>query len=267
MYRAVHILAILIFTLLGCKTEFEQVRTSNDPNLMLATADKYYEDGEYNRAIVLYELLVPAFRGKAEAEGLYFNFANAQFKNGNYILASHYFKTFSDTYTGSPMREMAMYHIALSEFMQSPRFQLDQSNSSKSIDAFQAFINNYPESEWVSEANEYMDELRSKMETKAFESGKLYYNLKNYSSAIQNLENMLKDFPGSDKSEEALYLIVKASKDWADNSIYTRQQERYTETKDRCLLFEKKYPQSEQLEDIRKINTQCQKAINNLTNG
>lgn len=262
-----YILFFTVLTLCACKTEFERIRSSGDAQRMYKSALEYYDKGEYTRAITLFELIIPSFRGKAEAEKLYYTYADAHFKDGSFILSSHYFKTFSDTYTASPKREEAMFMTAYSEYKLSPRIKLDQSSSSKAIDAFQVFVNTYPESEKVPLANRYMDELRKKMELKSFETAMLYYQMKNYSSAIKSFENLLRDYPGSEKAEEALFLIAKASREWADNSIFTRQQERFTETIERCDLFKKKYPRSEYIDKINDYKNKCQEALKDIKNG
>ena len=102
------------------------------------------------------------------------------------------------------------------------------------------------------------------MEQKAFDAGKLYYDMSNYSSAVVSLENMLKDFPGSDKEEEVRYLIAKSSYDLAINSIYTRQEERYNQTIDKCDVFIKKHPESDFINEILKFRSNSQEAIKNL---
>lgn len=268
MFRLIqYSLVFMAILMMACKSDFERVRTSGDAAQMAVTAKELYANGDYNKAIILYELIIPAYRGKSEAETLNYEFADAHFKNSNFILSSHYFKTFADTYTSSPKREEALFLSALSEYKQSPRYKLDQSNSSKAIDAFQLFVNSYPNSDKVKDSNKYMDELRKKMEIKAFENGKLYYHLRNYSSAIQSLQNMLKDYPESEQAEEALYLIAKASKEWSDNSYFVFQQERYNETIKRCELFMKKYPRSEYAENINNYKQKCQEALNKFKNG
>lgn len=258
---------VILIGLASCKSDFERIRTSNDVELMFKQADAYVEEEEYNKAILLYEMIIPAYRGKTEAEELNYKFADTHFKNGNYILSSHYFKTFADTYTSSPKREEALYLTAYSEFRQSPFTELDQGSSKAAIEAFQLFVNTYPDSDRVKDSNKYMDDLRAKLEEKAFSAGMLYYNLKNYSSAIQTFENMLKDYPGSDLSEEALYLIAKASHEWADKSIFTRQEERFNKTVKRCDLYLKKYPESENSERIVNYKNKCLEAINSFKNG
>ena len=234
---------------------------------MYSTADTLALNGEYTKAILLYELIIPAYRGKVEAEQINYKFADAHFKNRNYILSSHYFKTFADTYTTSPLREEALYLSALSEYYQAPKYKLDQTNSTAAMEAFQLFVNSYPDSDKIGEVNNYVDELRRKLEQKAFEAGKLYYNLRNYNSAIQTLSNMIKDYPGSQYTEEALFLKVKSYYEWADRSIYTRQIERFTETLDQCQIFSKKYPESEYSVEVDNYVIKCQEALNRFENG
>ena len=109
--------------------------------------------------------------------------------------------------------------------------------------------------------------MQKKQEKKAFEAGKLYYNLKNYNSAIQTLENMLKDYPGSSYTEEAQYLIAKAYYEWASRSIYARQAERFSEGITNCDLFIKRYPESGYVPEVTEFKNKCREAINELENG
>lgn len=257
--------ALLMLT--ACRTEFEGIRTSGDAERMLEAANKYFEDEEYTKAITLYELIIPVYRGKAEAEDIAFNFASANFLNGNYTLSSHYFKNFASTFGASPRKEDAMFNSAMSFYNQSPRYKLDQGSTEEAMEAFQIFANTYPESERVKECNKYIDELRQKLEKKAFESGKLYYLTRNYSSSIKALENMLKDYPDAKEAEDARFLIVKASIDWANNSIFLRQEERYMKTLDRIDSFFKRHPESEKSEEMTSFKTKCEAEINKIKNG
>jgi len=257
----------LLILSIGCRSNFEQIRTSGDPTKMYEKANAYFEEGEYSKAISLYELIIPSFRGKAEAEQIAFQFAKANYLRGSFTSSSHYFRSFAETFRASPNREEAMFLSAYSNYKLSPRHKLDQAATQKAIDDFQIFVNTFPNSERISECNQYIDQLRVKLEEKAFDSGKLYFQTRNYSSAIQTLENMLKDFPDSSRSEEARYLIVKASLDWADNSIFTRQEERYKKTVERCTSYIKRHGNSERSEEVISYKDKCEKQINSFQNG
>ena len=257
----------LVFVISSCRSDFERIRTSGDAELMLTTADTLFINEEYGKANILYEMIIPAFRGKSQAEEIAYNFAHGHYLDGSHVLSSHYFKAFADTYSSSPRKEEALYLSAISYYKLSPRYQLDQSDSQKAIDAFQSFVNAYPESPKVGEANDFIDLLRQKMELKAFDSGKMYYRTRNYGSSIQSLENMLKDYPDSSYDEAARYIIVKSSMDWANNSVYTKKEERYKKTVTRAAAYLKKHTEKERSDEIISIKSKCEQELNKIQNG
>ena len=69
----------------------------------------------------------------------------------------------------------AEYLYAYSLYKESPNSNLDQSSTVEAISAMQNFINKYPYSEYSINANEIIDELQIKLETKNFENAKQYY--------------------------------------------------------------------------------------------
>jgi len=258
---------VILFSVLflsSCKTSFEKARTSNDPPRIYKAALAYYDAEEYRNAQSLFELVIPYYRGKAEAEELFYKYAYAHYYLGEYILANHYFTSFAKTFFNSEKREEADYMAAYSNMEMSPNHRLDQSYSQKAIEEFQQFTNKYPQSERVALCNQHIDEMRDKLELKAYEQGKLYYDLKNFNSAIASFDNMLKDFPESDKALEVRYLIVKSSYEWAVNSIYEKKEERFNETIKRYKQFIYKYPSSGYNKELEDINKDAKESLKNL---
>ena len=68
--QTILLLGIAMF-LRSCKSTYEQVRTSNDPVKIMEEANKLYQDEDYYKAQALYELVIPFFRGKKEAQDLF----------------------------------------------------------------------------------------------------------------------------------------------------------------------------------------------------
>lgn len=259
----------LIFTFLlteGCRTEFEQIRTSNDPAVILKQAHAFFDAGDNDKSQILYELAIPAYRGKEEAEKIYYNYATTYFNQGQYLLSSHYFQKFVETYTYSEQREDAEFMIAKSYYQLSPNHQLDQSHSDKAIESLQYFINSYPDTKNAALANKLIDEIRAKLELKAYEEGKLYYDIKAYESAIQSFENMLKDFPETPRREEIKYLIAKSSFIWAENSVYEKKEDRFLICLDKCKQYLKRFEKSKNARDIRKYIDKSEQEIKKLNN-
>lgn len=256
--------ALLAFS--ACKSEFEKVRTSGDPAIILKRADDYYAEEEYQKAQTLYELVNASYRGKAEAEDIHFKYAYTYYYLRQYLLAAHWFKNFAQTYGGSSKRQDAEFMAAYSYYQMSPTFRLDQTYSLKAIDEFQLFINAYPNSPRVEECNKLIDEMRLKMERKAFEEGRLYYDIRQYQAAMQSFENLLRDFPETDRVDEVRYMIIKSSFLMAENSFVDKQQERYKDTFTWAEEFLARFPESQYAKEVSTILNNSKKKLNQLDN-
>ncbi len=248
--------SVLVLSILfasSCKSEFEKLRATADPDTLYKSAFEYYEKEEYLKAQTLFELIINNLRGKVEAEKVYFYYANTHYKLRKYILASYYYKNFSSTFPNSQYREEADFMSAFANYQLSPSFRLEQSSTEQSIDEFQLFVNTYPNSPRVEEANKLIDQMRIKLERKAYEQAELYFNLRQYQSATHTFENMLKDFPDTRQAEKIRYMIVQSSYLLAENSIFERQKERFEETIKYSNTFIYKYPNSKYVKEVKSI--------------
>jgi len=261
------VLGLVLLLGSGCRSEFERVRTSGDPQLLLDKANFYFEAEEYQKAQTLYELVIGPFRGTQEAEQISFRYAYTYYYTEQYILASYYFKNFSSTYGGSNLREEADFMAAYSNYRLSPIFRLDQSYSQKAIEAFEEFANLYPNSERVAQSNALIDEMRAKLELKEFEAAKLYMDLRRYPSAIRSFDNLLIEFPETKRAEEIRYFIAKSAFESAKGSFVELQKERYEECKERCKLFQRRYPESRFIQEVNEFMEQSENRLNELQDG
>lgn len=254
--------AVLLLGLSACKSEFEQIRTSGDGEVIYKKALEYYEVEEYQKAQTLLELAINNYRGKREAEDIYYKYAYTYYYLGRYILASYYFRNFVQTYGASDLREEADFMAAYSNYQLSPSYRLDQTYTEKAIDELQLFINTYPTSERVEECNSLINEMRLKLEKKAFEEGRLYLDLRHYQSAVHSFENMLKDFPETTNAAQVRYLIIRANYLFAENSVATRQSERYQETVDLATEFLDRYASTAFADEVLTILEDSKKKLN-----
>ncbi len=256
---------LTVSTLYACKSSFEQVRLSNDPERILKESIKYYDKGEYLRAQTLMELVLNQYRGTRQGEELFFKYAYTHYHLGNYALAATYFTNFSSTFAYSSFTEEADFMTAYSYYKQSPTFRLDQDPSIKAIDGFQDFANKYPESERVAECNKLIDELRAKLEEKAYAQGVLYYDLSQFNAAITAFDNMLSEFPETSRAEEVRFLILKSAYEYAVNSVYDKRAERYEEADTRYQEYLNRYPKGAHLNDARDIHKKIDVNAKNLS--
>lgn len=222
---------------------------------------EYYEKGDYYRSIALFEEVLPLTRGKIEGEKAQFYYAYAHFKDKQYILSAHYFKTFYETYSRSSFASEAQFMYAYSLYMDSPLFSLDQTNTHDAIDALQAYINRNPKSEFIKEANDIIQELQVKLETKAYYNAKEYYKIGLLKSAKVAFENFSKDYPDSKYNEELRFLKIEAIFKVAQKSIPSKQKKRYNEVIELYEQFADRYPESKYLNMAEKYYSS---ALNNL---
>lgn len=258
------IILSLLVLYVGC-SEFKKIQKSDDWKLKYDAALKYYDKKDYYRAVILFDQIRPYIRGSAEAELIEFYYAYAHYYQKQYLLSSHYFKNFHDTYNRSQYAEEAFYMYGFSLYKQSPVYNLEQSSTVEAITAIQTFLNRYPRSDYREEAIKIQGELRLKLEKKSFENAKLYYTLGNLNSALIALDNFRKDYPDSELSEEASYLLVQTSYKYARESIPSKQKERFYDCVEHYEEFIDNYPESKFLKDIQDFYSNSINQLEKLT--
>ncbi len=209
----------------------------------------YYKREKYQKAEVLLEEILPIIRGTKEAELGNFYFAYAYYHQGQYILSAHQFGEFVRTYGRSEYVMEAEYMRAISLYLQSPEYNLDQTSTYEAIDALQTYIEKYPASEQVVTSDSLISELQVKLETKAYNNAKLYYKIRRYKAAMVVFDNFHKDFPDSEFNEEVSYIGVETMYDYAKASIPDKQEERFQVCIERYQNFIEKYPSSKYLKE------------------
>jgi outer membrane protein assembly factor BamD len=142
---------------------------------------------------------------------------------------------------------------ALSLYLQSPEYNLDQTTTYEAVEALQFYIDRYPASEKIFAADSMIDILQVKLETKAYNNAKLYYKIKRYKAALVVFENFHKDFPDSEYNEEIFYMGIETAYDYAKVSIYEKQEERFLATITKYEDFLDKYPNSKYLKDAEQF--------------
>jgi outer membrane protein assembly factor BamD len=231
-YYMARLFYIFIITILfsSC-SEFQSALKSDDIKVKYQVAEKLYEKGKYAKAIRLFEQIGPAYRGKPQAEKLFYMYAQSYYKTKSYYNAAYQFESFSAGYPRSEKIEEALFLSAKSSYELSPVYSLDQADTNKAIDKLQNFINSFPNSQYMAEANLLVKELREKLEKKAYEIAKQYNTIMDYKAALKAFDNFILDYPGTPFREDALYYKYDSSYQLAINSVPSKMQERLENAK------------------------------------
>ena len=248
----------------ACKSEFEKMRTSGDTAAILKKGNEYYEKGDYTKAQTMYDLIISSVRGRQDAEKVYYRYAYTHYYLEKYVSGNYYFDQFAKTYPGSEFREEADYMAAFCNYKQSPSYRLSQETTTKASDELQLFVNTYPNSERIKDANKLIDEMRTKLEKKAFEEGNLYFDLNEYQAAIQTFNNVLKDFPETNNAELISYKIILAAYDYAKNSVLAKQEERYKLAVEESENFMRRNEKSKYKKEVAFINKESKARLKEI---
>ena len=251
----------LIIVLLGSCNRFTTLQKKGTPEEKYQASMQYYEKGDYYHALQLFDELIVLYRGTSKIERIYYYYAQSYFKEKDYILASYHFKYFAKTFPKSPFAEECLYLSAYCKYKESPKFSLDQSSTHAAIREMQMFINMYPESPKVEDANKVIDELRLKLVRKDFYAAKEYLKTEYFRAAIYSLNQHIKDFPSSSYHEECSFLIIKANYLYASKSVMSRQEERYNNTIIAYNDYLAKYPDGKYKKEADKYLHNANKGI------
>jgi outer membrane protein assembly factor BamD len=254
---------VLLLTFSAC-SKFNKIRKSKDPLEKYQAAINYYEKKEYNNTLILLEEIEPLLRGKKEGEKAQFIVANCYYKLKQFEMASYNFKRFYETYPRNEWAEESLYFHAYSLYSQSPESELDQTPTLSAIQSIQSYLNSYPQSKRIEEANGIIKELRSKLELKAYQNALLFYNTQNYKAAIQSLANFEKDYSDSDFIEEVSYKKIETAYNLARQSILSKKVARFNEAIAFYEEYKYKHPNSKYLKDAQNLYESCLKQIEEI---
>jgi outer membrane protein assembly factor BamD len=252
-------------TLTSC-SEYQKVLNGEDFNLKLETANSLYEKEQYGKALPLYEELKRIYLGQDQMKVILLNMAYCEYNTDQFFLASYHFKQYYEAYPYSKSSEDALFMHCKCLYTTSPKASLDQQSSDRAIAAFEKFTLTYPESDKVDECNLIIDELRVKIEEKAYKTAKIYYKIQDYKAAVWALGNYTRDYPGSRFEEEARFLMIESSYKFAQNSVNKKKEERFVETIDYYKTFKELFPNSSFSKQAKEYNDISKIELSKITN-
>lgn len=224
--RLLYILSFVLVLTTAC-SKYQKTLKNPDPNKKLEMAMYYYNKKDYYRASNLFEQLQDNFNGTGMAEKVIYYSAYCNYGLQNYLLAGYQFKSYYESFPTGLYSEESLYMTAYCQYLESQSYYLDPTDTQKGIESIKLFVTVYPDSKYIPECNVLLDKLRGKLSFKSYKNAKLYYNIRQYKSAIVALPNVVKDFPETPYKEEIDYLTVKSHYLLAKGSIETKQEERY----------------------------------------
>ena len=257
----------------SCAGEFNRVYKSADNDYKYEYAKEAFANNKFQQASVLLEELVTLKKASEEAQECLYMLGMAQYCNGDYEAASMTFKKYSSTYPRGTYAEAASYYVGQALYESAPEPRLDQTPTVGAINAYQNFLDLFPDSKLRPAAQKRLYELQDKLIMKEYLSAELYYNLggyfgninkndeSNYTACIITAQNALKSYPYCSIREQFALLIMKSKFELAENSTEDRRLDRYRDAEDECYGFINEFPDSKDVRTAEKFIAKCKKVI------
>lgn len=250
----------------GKKKSISRILKNPDPAYKLRIAEQYFVKKKYNRAQIIYEDVMPYYKTDKAFEDIYYKYCYCAYYQNDYMNAENLFKSFLEIFPNSTKAEEADYMRSYCFYKQSPKPELDQTNTIKAVGMMQTFINTHPGSARIKEANEIIDICRVKLETKDRKSAQLYYDLGQFRAAGVAYTALLDIYPESMKADEYKLMIIKSYYHFAELSVEEKQTERFEQVITECNEFVDRFPDSKLKKEAEEFLNLSQTNIKRLNN-
>ena len=245
----------------SCKSQFELLLTSNNVDEKYKAAFEYFNNKKYSKAGSLFESLSVLTEGTEKDDTVKYYWGLSNYKGKDYYTAETNFEKFIEVYPRSPFASEARYLRLDCLYKQTLRYELDQTPTYKALSAISQYILEHPESEHIGVCRDMLDDLGERLDKKAYEGAKLYYKMEDYLASRVAFKNVLKDDSDNIYREDILYYIAMSSYKYANQSVASKQKERYLSFVDDYYNFIGELPDSKYRRELDNFYYKAQKAL------
>jgi outer membrane protein assembly factor BamD len=144
--------------------------------------------------------------------------ADLAFAQEQYPEAREKFQSFIKLHPTHPKVDYAAYRAALTHFadipsdffLLPPSTEKDQTEVRASLVSLNEFIRQYPDSQYVPEAKQKVEQTRLRLAEHELYVASFYARRDRWKAVVQRLEGLLKNYPGTELEEEALFELHEA---------------------------------------------------------
>ena len=255
----VSILALSLF--FSCKSQYDAVLYGNDVDAKYKLAFELFEAKKYGKAAEVFESLSMATRGTAQDDTVQFYWGLSNYRYGDFITAESNLTQFVATFPLSPFTEEARFLRLDCLYRGTYRYELDPMPTRRALAEMNVFQIEHPDSQYHEQVEAMIDDLKDRLELKAYKAAYLYYHMEDYMAAHYALKNVLKDNAENRYREEILYYTALSAYKYALNSIPSKQRERYLVFVDDYFNIVSEYPESKYLPELEGLYQKVQKLL------
>ena len=151
----------------------------------------HLENEKYLNAQIDFKNIVIRGTGTDLGDDAQYYLAEAYFRNKEYLLAVSEYEKLTRRMGFSPFVEDSRFKICEAYRIESPKYYHDQEFSEKSLQRYQEFLDDYPNSKYTNDVLMSIKTLREKLGRKLYESGILYMKMEEFESAEMSFQKTI----------------------------------------------------------------------------
>ena len=260
-FRHLFVAVVAIVAMTSCKSQFEALLNGNDTDAKYKAAFEYFNAGKYTKAATLFESLSVMTSGTERDDTVRYYWGLSNYKSKDYYTADTNFEKFLESYPRSPFASEARYLRLDCLYLQTLRYELDQTPTYRAMNEISEYILEYPSSSHIATCRNMLIDLGERLDRKAYEGAKLYYKMEDYLAARVAFRNVLKDDSENIYREDILYYIAMSSYNYAHLSVPEKQKERYLTFIDDYFNFIGELPDSHYRRELDSVYRKAQRAL------
>lgn len=245
-------LLVTVIVLASC-SDYQEALKSEDIGEKFKLGTELYDAEKYGKANRLFIQIVPKYAGKPQAEKLMYMYSKTFYYMKDYYTANYQMERFVSRYPQSEKVEEIAFLSAKSFYHLSPVYSKEQKETIDGLEKMQTFINTYPDSEYLAEANEIVRELDFKLEKKAYEIAKQYNHISDYEASVTAFDNFILEYPGTTLREDAYYYRFNSAYNLAIKSVEIKKEERLNKALTYFNALKRSFSDSKYMKDATKM--------------
>jgi outer membrane protein assembly factor BamD len=204
----VPVLAVMVASCGKKKPEEEVV--VDPPDLLYNQALADLEAGDARDAGEKFETIDKEHPYSDEARKSMIMSAFLNFRRAKYQEAINDAERYVTLFPATEDAAYAQYLIGESYFRQIPDVTRDQDLSRKAMDAMNAVIQKYPDSEYANDARQKIDMARDQIAGKEMQIGRYYLERREYLAAVNRFKMVVQEYQTTRHVEEALHRLTES---------------------------------------------------------
>ncbi len=183
-----------------------------------ATAESNFEEGlklkqekEYELAIEKFEIVKHRFPFSSQAKKAELEIADIHFIRKAYPEARTTYEVYLQFHPIGKEIPLVMYRIGLTYFYEMPgSIDRDLEPIQQTVDAFEKFLTQYPNSEYAADARQKSLVALGKLAKRSLYIARFYYKREDFEAAISRATEILQKYPTTGNNEEAYFYIISS---------------------------------------------------------